>query len=265
MIPKNEEIMEHLHQVQKIQTQLAQSGMNFKEILQRAAIVSEIMKAIDIQQLNRAMAVFHSPAFAKSMTIYQKMVEEIIPNLERIVHLRPLKMLGEAMRQATLVQSNLMNVYEIQTARGDLPKLSRVKPLEVTERDKLNELLDELDPVLKRRREGSWQAFKSNNPDRISQSANSMIELLRQVTRKICGSKQPKEVIEEVIKERYGSDSDAKWAATLADWIEATTKCFSATKEKLEGIKHHPDYKDEILCESVLISAERLVLLLLVK
>jgi hypothetical protein len=47
--------------------------------------------------------------------------------------------------------------------------------------DKLDGLLEKLDPKLKRRRQGAWQAFRSDNPDRLSQAANSMVELLDQV------------------------------------------------------------------------------------
>lgn len=51
---------------------------------------------------------------------------------------------------------------------------------------KLCELLEQLDPRLNKRREGAWQAFRSDNPDRLSQAANSMVELLDQVIGQVC-------------------------------------------------------------------------------
>jgi hypothetical protein len=51
---------------------------------------------------------------------------------------------------------------------------------------RLGELFEKLDPKLMRRWQGAWSALDSDNPDRFSQAANSMVELLDQVIGKVC-------------------------------------------------------------------------------
>ena len=52
-------------------------------------------------------------------------------------------------------------------------------------------------PRLEKRWHGAWQALSSENPDKVSQAANSMVEVLDKVIARICGDRQFKEVLAE--------------------------------------------------------------------
>ena len=117
---------------------------------------------------------------------------------------------------------------------------------------KLSMLLEQLDPKLKKRREGAWQAFESDNPDRLSQAANSMVELLDQVIGRVCGSTE----LAEFLTIKYQTHEETKW-------VDATRKWISETKSNLHRVKHHTDYNSERLTEALLTSAETVMLVLL--
>ena len=117
---------------------------------------------------------------------------------------------------------------------------------------KLSMLLEQLDPKLKKRREGAWQAFESDNPDRLSQAANSMVELLDQVIGRVCGSTE----LAEFLTIKYQTREETKW-------VDATRKWISETKSNLHRVKHHTDYNSERLTEALLTSAESVMLVLL--
>lgn len=117
---------------------------------------------------------------------------------------------------------------------------------------KLDVLLEQLDPKLNRRREGAWQAFKSDNPDRLSQAANSMVELLDQVIGKVCKDTN----LAQYLTDKYQTHEETKW-------VDATRRWISETKSNLHRVKHHTDYESERLAESLLTSAENVMLVIL--
>ena len=118
--------------------------------------------------------------------------------------------------------------------------------------DKLDDLLEKLDPKLKRRRQGAWQAFRSDNPDRLSQAANSMVELLDKVIGHVCQNS----TLVEYLESKYHSSKDTKW-------VDATRKWISETKSYLHRIKHHVDERSEQLTERLLHGAESIMLVVL--
>lgn len=123
---------------------------------------------------------------------------------------------------------------------------------EVVDADKLDILLEKLDPRLKRRRQGAWQAFRSENPDRLSQAANSMVELLDQVIGQVCQDT----ALATYLEKKYHSSKDTKWVGVTRNWI-------SETKSYLHRIKHHVDEQSVQLTEKILLGAENIMLVVL--
>jgi len=135
--------------------------------------------------------------------------------------------------------------YYVASKNTDLPRTKNKKA------DNIDNLLDKLDPNFKKKRIGAWAAFRSTNPDRLSQSANSMVELLDKVIGLLCRDMN----LREHLAEKYGSKE--------AKWIEAQLILIRETKDKLHRIKHHDDYKNETLAENLLSSAEAIMRTLL--
>jgi hypothetical protein len=117
--------------------------------------------------------------------------------------------------------------------------------------DDLDAMLDRLDLNLKNKRIGAWDTFGSNNPDRLSQAANSMVELLDKVIGILCGNME----FNEYLKKRYGVEE--------IKWIGVQRKSISETKAKLNRVKHHTNYTDEPIAEGLLVSAEAIMKALL--
>lgn len=120
------------------------------------------------------------------------------------------------------------------------------------EKSKIDEFLDQMDSNLKDKRVGAWIAFRSSNPDRLSQSTNSMVELLDKVINNICGDTP----FSEYLQKRFDSKKDVRYAESVRSFI-------SDTKSNLHRVKHYSGYHDESMVETLLIVAERLILLLL--
>lgn len=144
--------------------------------------------------------------------------------------------------------------YVIQQSAIDAPKTPKfvreVAP--DPEQSKLDALLERLDPRLRRRREGAWEALRSANPDRLSQAANSMVELLDQVIGQVCkGSDLP-----TFLKTKYQTHQKT-------EWVEATRKWIAQTKDNLHSAKHHIDHQSEQLTKALLTTAESIILVIL--
>ena len=118
--------------------------------------------------------------------------------------------------------------------------------------DELDELLKGLDLDLTHKRKGAWETFNSDNDDRLSQSANSIVELLDQVI----GIVSKGITFEEFLKNKFNNKDSI-------EWIKPTLKWIRETKSKLHKIKHHPNYNDEILTKNLLLSAQQIIHLLL--
>jgi hypothetical protein len=130
-------------------------------------------------------------------------------------------------------------------------KDNKTNGLQVSKTDDLDSLLDKLNQNLKKKRIGAWDTFKSDNPDRLSQSANSMVELLDKVIGQVCKDKN----LSQCLEEKYGSEE--------AKWIEAQRKLISETKSNLNRVKHHVDYKNETITKGLLTTAETIMTVLL--
>ena len=117
--------------------------------------------------------------------------------------------------------------------------------------DRIDELLAALDPALEKKRTGAWQTLRSDNPDRLSQAANSMVEVLDHALGLLCGTKQ----LRDVLKDKYGRKEE--------QWIDATLKWISETKDKLHSVKHHKDYPSEKMTEGLMRSAENVIVIVL--
>ncbi|MGK2915457.1 MAG: hypothetical protein ACSLE5_13595 [Porticoccaceae bacterium] len=118
--------------------------------------------------------------------------------------------------------------------------------------DRIAELLDELGSRYARRRNGAWQAFRSENPDRLSQAANSMVELLDQVIAEVCQTT----TLNDFLVAKFGSNDESKW-------VDATKKWIAETKSNLHRVKHHKDYLSEQLTGALMKNAESVIQLLL--
>jgi hypothetical protein len=116
----------------------------------------------------------------------------------------------------------------------------------------IENLLNLLDPRLVKRYRGAWEAFRSNNPDRLSQAANSMVELLDQVIGQTCQGT----TLNDYLIDKFGSPEESKW-------VDVTRKWIAETKSNLHRIKHHKDYRSEQLTESLLKNAEGIMQLIL--
>lgn len=128
---------------------------------------------------------------------------------------------------------------------------SQTSPKEYSNHE-LDDLLSKLDPRLSKKRQGAWQTFKSSNLDRLSQSANSMVELLDKVIGLVCGDLS----FDNYLKNKFNDVETVKW-------VEATRKWVSETKSKLHRVKHHIEYTDEMIAEKLLSSAETIIYILL--
>jgi len=120
------------------------------------------------------------------------------------------------------------------------------------EQSKLDELLDHLDPRLRKRRLGAWQALRSDNPDRLSQAANSMVELLDQVIGQVCKNVD----LATFLTNKYQTHQKTEWVDTTRKWI-------GKTKDNLHSAKHHVDHQSEDLTKTLLTTAESIILVIL--
>ncbi len=126
--------------------------------------------------------------------------------------------------------------------------------IDKAEKEDIDKLLDFLDPSLKFKRIGAWQTFNSENPDRLSQASNSMVELLDKVIGKLCQNIS----FAEFLKQNFESDKEIKWAESMRKFV-------GNTKSNLHRIKHHDEYKDIIMVETLLSVAEKLIHFLITK
>ncbi len=144
--------------------------------------------------------------------------------------------------------------YAIQrkTKVEDKQIIQEMRPTIGGENIKLDQLLEKLDPRLRRRREGAWLTFRSDNPDRLSQAANSMVELLDQVITQVCKDTE----LAVFLKEKYQTHENT-------GWVDVTRKWISEIKNNLQRVKHHVDKQSEKLTEVLLTNAEGIILVIL--
>ena len=110
--------------------------------------------------------------------------------------------------------------------------------------------LERLDPRLRDRWVGAWQALQSDNADAVSQAANSMVEVLDKVISRLVGAQEFRVYLEG----RYPGQADM--LAAMRQWI-------GKTKESLHAVKHHTEGQSPQLAEDLMHAAELLVKILL--
>jgi hypothetical protein len=116
----------------------------------------------------------------------------------------------------------------------------------------LDSLLAALGPRFKERRVGAWETFNSRNPDRLSQAANSMVELLDKVITEICKGT----TLHAFLETKYPSHQQT-------DWVERTRAWVSGTKESLHATKHETNPQSAQLTEQLMRTAESIIVVLL--
>jgi len=110
--------------------------------------------------------------------------------------------------------------------------------------------LKRLDPRLEERWHGAWKALQSDNPDKVSQAANSMVEVLDQVIAKICDGKEFK----EVLAERFPKQQDL---------IASQRGFISALKQSLHAVKHETNAQTATTAQDLIHFSEGIIRMLL--
>jgi hypothetical protein len=111
-------------------------------------------------------------------------------------------------------------------------------------------LLEKLDVRLKDRWRGAWAALQSNNPDRVSQATNSMVEVLDQVIDRVRGAKEFK----AYLADRFPQQSEV---------VLATRAWISKVKDGLQRLKHNTKEQPPEAAQDLIHQAEWIVNLLL--
>jgi hypothetical protein len=111
-------------------------------------------------------------------------------------------------------------------------------------------VLAKLDVRLRDRWRGAWAALQSDNPDRVSQAANSMVEVLNQVIDRVRGPKEFK----DYLADRFPEQTEV---------VLATRTWISRIKDSLHGVKHHTAEQSPQVAEDLMHQAEWVINLLL--
>lgn len=162
------------------------------------------------------------------------------------------KIRGDPFRDIKLPEA--IHDYAIQYDAAKTPKIPKYvrEIVPDAEQSKLDKLLDQLDPRLRRRRQGAWEVLRSDNPDRLSQAANSMVELLDQVISQVCKNTD----LATFLTTKYQTHQKT-------EWVDATRKWIGHTKDNLHSAKHHVDHQSEQLTKALLTTAESIILVVL--
>lgn len=110
--------------------------------------------------------------------------------------------------------------------------------------------LKTLDPRLDERWRGAWEALRSKNPDKVSQAANSMVEVLDNVIAQISGDRPFK----DVLAERYPKQEKV---------VLAQRAVISALKDSLHAVKHETNTQSVHTAEDLMHAAEGIIRTLL--
>ncbi|MBI3576199.1 MAG: hypothetical protein HY083_11205 [Gammaproteobacteria bacterium] len=172
--------------------------------------------------------------------------------IDRDIYSVVLKIRDDPFRDIKLPEG--IHDYAIQQGGTSTPRTPTYVRVVVpdAEQSKLDALLDKLDPRLRRRREGAWAALRSENPDRLSQAANSMVELLDKVINQVCKDTD----LATFLTTKYQTHQKT-------EWVSATRKWISQTKDNLHSAKHHIDDQSEKLTKALLTTAESIILVIL--
>lgn len=131
--------------------------------------------------------------------------------------------------------------------------------VEIESIDRLDNLLYKIHPSFVGKRKGAWQAFMSDNPDKQSQAANSMVELLDHVLGKVLGDKQ----LKVYLLEKHFPEEVRIYQEKQYEWVKKTCSWIGSTKDNLHSIKHSIHTRPEEFTETLLITVERILLIVL--
>jgi hypothetical protein len=110
--------------------------------------------------------------------------------------------------------------------------------------------LRKLDTRLEERWRGAWQALQSQNPDKVSQAANSMVEVLDKVIDRVCAGKPFK----DVLAARYPQQEKV---------VLAKLAYVSALKSSLQSVKHETNPQSVDTAQDLMHAAEGIIRTLL--
>jgi hypothetical protein len=110
--------------------------------------------------------------------------------------------------------------------------------------------LKQLDPRLERRWRGAWDALRSKNSDKVSQAANSMVEVLNQVIDRVCDGREFK----DVLAERCPKQEEV---------VLAKRKYISELKSSLQSVKHETNQQAVDTAEDLMHAVEGIIRTLL--
>jgi len=228
-----------------------------EQFCKTSQIISEEFKKINFVPVREVLKSMNASLIANSTLSLEKLAREATSALTKfkeasLATAAPFK----ALEHMAYSQKNLLDNY--LSYLQPIPQPVKVEPLETKEKDKLDVLLNKINPALKKKRTGAWDTFRSDNPDKLSQAANSMVELLSQVLNSVCKGKK----LGEFLKEKYKDDFWEEFSKEEAKWIDATVEWISKTKNNLERVKHHIDYRLENIAETLLINCERIILII---
>jgi hypothetical protein len=114
----------------------------------------------------------------------------------------------------------------------------------------IGQQLKRLDPRLEDRWSGAWEALRSKNPDKVSQAANSMVEVLDKVIGRVCNGRQ----LKEVLTERYPKQQEV---------VLAKLRYISALKTSLQSVKHETNEQSVDTAQDLVHAAEGIIRTLL--
>jgi hypothetical protein len=106
------------------------------------------------------------------------------------------------------------------------------------------------DPRLEERWRGAWEALRSQNPDKVSQAANSMVEVLDKVIGCVCNSRP----FREVLAERYPKQEEV---------VLTKLKYVSALKTSLQSVKHETKEQSMDTAQDLMHASEGVIRTLL--
>jgi hypothetical protein len=136
-------------------------------------------------------------------------------------------------------------------------------------------LLNNISPDLERKRKGAWQTFRSENVDRISQSTNSMREVLRQLfdvlgpeekVKKACWYVAPKSgsPVQRNMRIRYALAGDnPQVSKSTLEMIDSLSDTVDTIYAKLSAQTHAEKKGEYILAEGCLKACEAIIMLVL--
>ena len=239
------------------------SGLNLPEVEAEKQVVDSLVNFYEEKgHLNSTGARMESLSYLKAAAVCAIMEKEKarqqadIPRVRRAIDAEIYSIVSiirdDPFRDIKLPEA--IHDYVIQHGTTSTPKPPMYVRQTVPdhEQSKLDILLENLNPRLKRRREGAWEALRSENPDRLSQAANSMVELLNQVISQVCRDTY----LATFLTKKYQTHQKT-------EWVNATRKWIQQTKDNLHSAKHHVDHQSEQLTKALLTTTESIILVIL--